>query len=67
MSDWIPVTERLPESSQFVLVTCYYFDTHNETVEAFYNEESQSFWEGDLERLVIAWMPLPQPYQPSPQ
>jgi hypothetical protein len=57
---WIPVTDELPEPFELVLVT---------TVDQFeIRRLRQGWWNGDLWRLyygndkVIAWMPLPKPY-----
>lgn len=65
---WIPVTERLPEKSTDVL-TCNSVGT----IEIYSLESSYDgmwYWEsseGECECLseVIAWMPLPEPYQPK--
>ena len=60
---WIPVTERLPEDFQKVLV---FWQEHSEPVidTAFWMEESKSFncshWERAGEK-VTHWMPLPEP------
>lgn len=63
-SQWIPVTERLPEPRTDVWVNSdigqiqgYY----EESVETWY----ASFGQGRdyLELIVNAWMPLPKPYQ----
>jgi len=62
MSDWIPVTERLPEESQSVLISQgSYVDS------AYFNKAEKTFRIYGDSILVHAWMPLPQPYQPSPE
>lgn len=58
--EWIPVSERLPEKDDLVLVTVW-----NDVVIAWRNryggwESAEDMYEkGD----VIAWMPLPEPYK----
>lgn len=67
-TDWIPVSERLPEDNTLVLVTVkignrepkvrsgsYYMDRH------FYIDNGDC-WESRDEEL-LAWMPLPEPYK----
>ena len=69
---WIPVSERLPEEDTNVLCWYEYFRYGN------YNKMYQTYgvgtyfgrnvWAGDItgERArVIAWMPLPKPYEPQ--
>ena len=58
---WIPVSERLPEEFERVLVTGQYGDVHT------------AYWDAEGCHLAIngllyacrplAWMPLPEPYQ----
>ena len=59
MSQWIPVTERLPEENKPVIVTSvgkYQSFTHVDWIDHWTHEWSQSI-------KVTAWMPLPEPYQ----
>lgn len=53
---WIPVSKRLPEESQKVLVT----DKFDVVTTAMYFRQSP-FWR----EMVVAWMPLPEPYRES--
>ena len=51
---WIPVSERLPERSGYYLTTNGYHEVYSD------------YWEGtrfDCTDVVIAWMPLPEPYK----
>lgn len=58
---WIPVTERLPETHDFVLVT-----TKQKTGQMIMRigKYNGSEWStGGASTNVIAWMPLPEPYE----
>ena len=55
---WIPVSERLPEAYQMVLVTYEEFHWANEPVT--YGVKLIPFG-GRVD--FIAWMPLPKPYE----
>ena len=70
---WIPVTERLPENDNEVLITVWDAeDDYVEVYKGFYQEhEWWTQWchgcskikdEPCGENIVIAWMPLPKPY-----
>lgn len=76
MSDWIPVSERLPKSCGMYIVTRKIYDCPD-TAPIIMSDESwfdgQNTWHND-NRInhergylsdVIAWMPLPEPYKES--
>lgn len=58
-SMWIPVTERLPETEDHVLVTSITKAGQRNVYLAYYMHKS---WHGQMRTPVIAWMPLPIPY-----
>lgn len=57
VSQWIPVTKRLPEESGLYQVT----DMQGNVVRYVFNvnKSSEEYWR----RCVKAWMPLPEPYR----
>ena len=66
---WIPVTERLPETSDYILVS---FSNFTVPLVARYEEDNEggAFYPGDDDKsfvstgiFVNAWMPLPEPYR----
>lgn len=69
---WIPCSERLPEESGQYLITVKY--KHVDDYEDIYAEHGDwdgSKWDmfmfghcGEVES-ILAWMPLPYPYQPE--
>lgn len=60
---WIPVTERLPDVGQVVIVT----DDRGKVFEYVLNPLNVDKYTTDkwrfLGRNIIAWMPLPEPYK----
>lgn len=66
---WIPVSERLPENKTYVLTT---IKVPNRIAHArsgwyeggFFHNDNGDVWKAtDME--VVAWMPLPTPYEPQ--
>lgn len=60
---WIPVEKRLPEDDSMVLVTCQTKKGIRSVNRAYCDG---AFWHGNGSMSgVIAWQPLPEPYQPE--
>lgn len=64
-TQWIPVSERLPESVAPVLVTLKHANDDLEVTTAEYwaDGKGDDFGWGTLADKVVAWMPLPEPYK----
>lgn len=61
MSEWIPVTDRLPEDDRMVLVSCKTKKGVKSVNRAYYNG---AYWCGNGSMSgVEAWMELPEPYE----
>lgn len=61
MNEWIPVTDRLPESPDFVLVTGRKASDYKHVwvgIDVYLPKEDM--WSEYVD--VTAWMPLPEPY-----
>ena len=66
MSDWIPVSEMLPEDEQEML-----FSTKTGRVYSgkYNDDDSANQWYSHKDKcrawnnVVLAWMPLPEPYK----
>lgn len=58
---WIPVSDRLPKEGQYVLCQCQanIYDVLKLTIDGWYHDKNNCYMSG----FVIAWMPLPEPYE----
>lgn len=69
MSEWIPVTERLPENNRWkqVIVTLELDDgIHRQSRCAYFTGGMFYSCEGHFpyaDKAVKAWMPMPKPYE----
>ena len=59
---WIPVSERLPDAIGTYLVTLDYKE-HGTGVTTLWFHNKEIGWDLRVADVVIAWMPLPQPYK----
>lgn len=58
---WIPVSERLPQINEWVLCQCRVgYKVLRLTSYGCYCTDTQVY----MDSFVIAWMPLPKPYEP---
>lgn len=62
MSSWIPVSERLPEIGQKVLVSTKR-TVFTQVFKGVYSEPNVWHWEHNSIKVITAWMPLPEPYR----
>lgn len=65
---WIPCSERLPKTGEYVLISCEGFDApsvvkyeEDDIGETFYLSEDMPC--EDFGMVVEAWRPLPEPYK----
>ena len=64
---WIPVTERLPNRDELVLVT--YKTTSKIHLCKYIDDGSENSWWSYIDdccawnNVILAWMPLPEPYK----
>ena len=66
MTAWIPVSERLPEDCTEVIISINVFGIRPRTTAGYYRHFDGRWLELDESYAVVsAWMPLPEPYQPS--
>lgn len=65
--NWIPVSERLPDSQTEVIVSCRDDSADNiyrYTASGWITTDGE-YWivDNEINPYVIAWMPLPEPYK----
>lgn len=61
--DWCWILDcELPDDNQEVLISSPYFGVY---IDTFYNDGECSFDGGEEIKEGMAWMPLPEPYQPK--
>lgn len=64
-NEWIPVSERLPETSVYVLATTEDGEVMNAIIREDFGKEK--YWFHRRQELpkgyIVAWMPLPEPYK----
>ena len=71
MSEWIPVSERLPKAGEYVGNVAKYYLVQNEYGDMLVARYTHSeYWEQIYQMKpiadeVVAWMPLPKPYEPQ--
>jgi len=66
-NEWIPVTERLPDKVGFCLISrlrCV-GEKECEIAIEYYRRDRYHLWEDTSNYMVMAWMKLPQPYEPQ--
>ena len=65
---WIPCSEKLPDLRQDVLVTVKYtgfMGMHGYWIQTGHMEAENDWWGNCAGGEVIAWQPIPEPYQPK--
>ena len=69
LSKWIPISERLPEEEEYILLSFANY-TGLDIGRYEHDGENDKFYPGDDEEtyahyglIVNAWMPLPEPYR----
>ena len=58
---WIPCTERLPETEDYVLCTTETKKGLRQVVKGYYMHDVKD-WACGMNRNVLAWQPMPEPW-----
>lgn len=67
ITEWIPVSERLPDGQTEVIVSC--IDNSGDTKFSYTSSgwvtTDKEYWivDNEINPFVVAWMPLPKPYR----
>lgn len=59
---WIPCTERLPETEEYVLCTTETKKGLRQVVRGYYMHDVKE-WACGMNRNVLAWAPMPEPWK----
>ena len=59
---WIPCSERLPEKEGYYLITKECLGVVVVDTRYYYTERDSEYWSPYESGTVIAWLPLPEPY-----
>lgn len=63
---WIPCTERLPETEEYVLCTTETKKGLRQVVRGYYMHDVKE-WACGMNRNVLAWAPMPEPWKGEQQ
>ena len=69
-TQWIPVSERLPEANEYIVDVARYYLVQNEYGDILVARYRGEYWEQiyqlkPIDDEIVAWMPLPKPYEPQ--
>lgn len=61
---WIPCDKELPKENGYYLITIKYYHLHNNVTMGCFFDDGE-WYKIDKDDKVIAWQPLPKPYNPK--